>query len=136
MPNTFTTTGGTAHSSTVTGLVNGGAYNFFVRCENAAGSVNPDDYPISFSVGQPPAITSATATTLTVLTPGSFLVTTTGSPAPSLTETGALPSGVTFVNNGNGTATSAELQHRGRPALMRSQLPPAMEGLRPLKASR
>ena len=32
-------------------------------------------------------------------------MTTTGTPAPSLTETGALPSGVTFKDNGNGTAT-------------------------------
>jgi len=32
-------------------------------------------------------------------------VTATGSPTPTLTETGALPSGVTFKDNGNGTAT-------------------------------
>ena len=32
-------------------------------------------------------------------------VTTTGEPAPALTETGALPAGLTFVDNGNGTAT-------------------------------
>ena len=34
-------------------------------------------------------------------------MTTTGYPAPSLGETGTLPTGVTFVNNGNGTATIA-----------------------------
>ena len=38
-------------------------------------------------------------------TAGSFTVTTTGFPTPSLSETGTLPSGVTFVDNGNGTAT-------------------------------
>ena len=32
-------------------------------------------------------------------------MTTTGSPAPSITESGALPSGMTFKDNGNGTAT-------------------------------
>jgi hypothetical protein len=50
-------------------------------------------------------ITSANNTTFTVGAAGSFTVTTTGSPSPSLTETGALPSPVTFKNNGNGTAT-------------------------------
>src|SRR5579862_3566805 len=52
-----------------------------------------------------PAITSANSTTFTVGTAGSFTVTTTGSPTPSLTETGSLPSPVTFKDNGNGTAT-------------------------------
>ncbi len=37
MTSTFTTTGGTTHSTTVTGLTNGGSYNFFVRCQDAAG---------------------------------------------------------------------------------------------------
>jgi len=55
--------------------------------------------------GTAPAITSASSTTFTVGTAGSFTVTTTGSPTPSLTESGTLPSGVTFTNNGNGTAT-------------------------------
>jgi hypothetical protein len=52
-----------------------------------------------------PSITSASSTTFTVGTAGSFTVTTTGTPTPSLTETGALPSGVTFKDNGNGTGT-------------------------------
>ena len=39
--------------------------------------------------------------------PGTFTVTTTGSPTPAISETGALPSGVTFTDNGNGTATLA-----------------------------
>jgi large repetitive protein len=52
-----------------------------------------------------PAITSANNTTFTVGAAGSFTVTTTGAPTPSLTETGTLPSGVTFKDNGNGTGT-------------------------------
>ncbi len=54
-----------------------------------------------------PAFTSAAAASFTLNTAGSFSVTTTGTPDPSLTETGALPAGVTFVDNGNGTATLA-----------------------------
>jgi hypothetical protein len=53
-----------------------------------------------------PTITSANATTFMAGTAGSsFTVTATGTPVPTLSETGTLPSGVTFVNNGNGTAT-------------------------------
>ena len=38
---------------------------------------------------------------------GTFTVTTTGSPAPAITESGALPAGVTLTDNHNGTATLA-----------------------------
>ena len=67
---------------------------------------SPPSRTVTVTVGQAaPAITSANSTTFTVGTAGSFTVTTTGSPAPSLGETGALPSGVTFKDNGNGTGT-------------------------------
>ena len=52
MPNTFTTTGGTAHSTTVSGLMNGGSYSYFVRCQDTSGNTNTDDFTISFSVAQ------------------------------------------------------------------------------------
>ncbi len=54
-----------------------------------------------------PQILSTSSTAATVGNPFSFTVTTSGSPTPSITETGALPSGVTMVDNGNGTATLA-----------------------------
>ncbi len=59
----------------------------------------------SVTVNQAPAITSANTATFSQATAGSFTVTTTGYPAPAITETGALPSGMTFTDNGNGTAT-------------------------------
>jgi hypothetical protein len=52
-----------------------------------------------------PAFTSPTSTTFTVGTVGSFGVTTTHSSIPSLSETGSLPGGVGFVDNGDGTGT-------------------------------
>jgi hypothetical protein len=52
-----------------------------------------------------PAITSAATTTFTVGAAGTFTVTTTGNPTAAISESGALPGGVTFVDNGNGTAT-------------------------------
>ena len=52
--------------------------------------------------------TSADTTTFTVGTPGTFEVTTAGGGAvPTLTVTGALPTGVTFTDNGDRTATLA-----------------------------
>jgi sugar lactone lactonase YvrE len=52
-----------------------------------------------------PTITSASSATFLFGTDGSFTVTTTGSPTPSLSETPPLPANVTFVDNGDGTAT-------------------------------
>ena len=47
--------------------------------------------------------TSAPATTFAVGSAGTFIVTTSGSATAALTFTGALPSGVTFVDRGDGT---------------------------------
>ena len=54
MPNPFTTTGATAHSALRTGLVNGGSYTYYVRCQDGAGNANTTDFTISFSVSLPP----------------------------------------------------------------------------------
>ena len=61
MPNTFTTTGGMSHSTTVSGLENGGSYTYYVRCKDAASNANPDDYPITFSVAEPLVLHGAPA---------------------------------------------------------------------------
>jgi hypothetical protein len=61
----------------------------------------------TLTVDQAPAITSAASATFTVGTASTFTVTTTGFPAPTLTESVALPTGVTFHDNGNGTASLA-----------------------------
>ena len=50
MPNPFTTTGGTAQATPVTGLVDGGSYSYYVRCQDPAGNASSDDFPISFTV--------------------------------------------------------------------------------------
>ncbi len=61
----------------------------------------------SLIVGSAPAVTSASSTTFVAGGAGTFTVTTSGYPAPSLGETGTLPNGITWVDNGNGTATLA-----------------------------
>ena len=69
-----------------------------------------------FTVLEAPLITSADGTAFTILEAGTFTVTTTGYPsgaAIALSDGGAsLPSGVSFVDNGDGTATLG-----GTPAL-------------------
>ena len=66
----------------------------------------------TLTVQQAPAITSAASTTFTVGTPGTFTVTTTGFPTPTVSQTGTLPTGVTFtpatrVLGGTATQTGA-----------------------------
>lgn len=50
MAYTFITTGGTAHTTSVTGLANGTSYLFYVRCRDEAGNATFEDYSISFLV--------------------------------------------------------------------------------------
>ncbi len=56
-------------------------------------------------VGQAPVITSGAGATFTIGSTGTFTVTATGSPTPTFIRGGALPTGVSFTDNGNGTAT-------------------------------
>src|SRR5207247_810652 len=53
MTQTFATTGGMAHSTPVSGLVDGGSYAFYVRCLDTVANANPDDFAISFTVDLP-----------------------------------------------------------------------------------
>jgi hypothetical protein len=94
---------GTATLSGTPAATSGGTYALTITAHNGVGA----DYNQTFTltVGQPPAITSSNATSFTAGQSGSFTITTSGFPTPTLTESGALPSGVTFKDNGDGTAT-------------------------------
>ncbi len=83
----------------------GGAYPITITASNGAG--NNATQSFTLMVNQEPKIISAPNATFAFDTPGSFTVTTAGYPPPALTETGSLPSGVTFTDNKNGTATLA-----------------------------
>lgn len=51
MTGSFTVKAGTGQAASVTGLKDGGKYNFYVRCrDSASGAVNLRDYEISFKV--------------------------------------------------------------------------------------
>ena len=77
----------------------------------------PDTSLASFPLDAAPTISSSNATTLIEQVPASFRVTTNADyPTPSLTESGSLPSGVTFTDNGDGTATLAGIPAAGTAA--------------------
>jgi hypothetical protein len=104
---TFTDNGnGTGTLAGTPGAGTGGTYAITFTGTNAAGSSPAQAFTLT--VNQAPAITSANNATFIVGQSGSFTVTTSGFPAPSIARGGvALPSGVTFTDNGNGTATLA-----------------------------
>ena len=81
-----------------------GTYAVPLIATNGYGSVQQT---LTITIAQPPAITSGNSATFTAGTLGTFSVSTTGSPTAKITESGALPSGVTLTDNGNGTATLA-----------------------------
>jgi hypothetical protein len=58
MLNPFTTTGSTTHATVVSGLTGGHSHQFNVRCVDAAGNANTDDYVIAFSVAGASATSS------------------------------------------------------------------------------
>lgn len=76
-----------------------------IQAQNSAGTTNAS---LGITVREAPAFTSADSTILVVGTAGSFTVTASGSPDPVIAiDAGSLPDGVTFVDNGDGTATIA-----------------------------
>jgi hypothetical protein len=105
LPNgvTFTDNGnGTATLAGTPAYGTAGSYPFTVTASNGVGT--PAMQAFTLAVNQGPAITSANTTTFSEQVAGSFTVTATGSPTPQITEVGSLPTGVTLVDNGNGTA--------------------------------
>ena len=94
-------------TATISGTPTGtpGAFPLTITAANGAGTNATQNFTLI--VAGAPAFTSAAATTFVAGTPGNFLVTASGGPAPTIGLSGTLPAGVTFVNNGNGTATLA-----------------------------
>jgi hypothetical protein len=81
-----------------------------LQCWEPGANDTPPYYipSVQFNAVDSPAatITSANNASVVAGTPFSFTVTTTGVPTPVVTKgAGKLPKGLTFVNNGNGTAT-------------------------------
>jgi hypothetical protein len=79
-------------------------YPITITASNVAGSPT-QSFTLTVNAAAAPTITSVNQATFTEGTFGTFTVTTTGTPVPAITETGSLPSSLSFVDNGNGTAT-------------------------------
>ena len=95
---------GTATLSGTPNAGTGGTYAISFVATNTASP--PAIQSFTMTVDEPPTITSPLMASFTTAGPGSFTVTTTGFPAAAIHETGALD-GLTFTDNGNGTATLA-----------------------------
>ncbi len=89
---TFTAATGVLAGTPAAGT--GGSYPITFTASN--GVLPNATQHFTLTVIAPPTITSAAATTFTVGSAGTFTVTATGSPAPTFTETGALPTGVSL----------------------------------------
>jgi hypothetical protein len=82
----------------------GGAYTITLRASNG---LTWSTQTFTLVVAQPPAITSPLAIGLTDFIDDSVTITTSGFPRPTLSVAGGdrLPTGMSFVDNGDGTAT-------------------------------
>ena len=100
---TFTDNGDGTGTFTGTAPAKVGTYPVTITARNG---VSPTVKQIVLLyVGTVPAITSPSATQFVVGTAGSFTVTTSGFPRSTLSRTGNLPTGLSFTDNGDGTAT-------------------------------
>ena len=74
-----------------------GSYPLTFIATNTNGPSAPQNFTLTVAAtAAAPAITSAATANFLVGTAGTFTVTTTGAPTPTLSESGALPTGVTF----------------------------------------
>ncbi len=89
----------------------GGTYPLVLTAANGVGTAPTEDFTLT--VNEAPTFTNTVAATFSAEAAGSFLFTTAGFPTSALSESGPLPSGVTFVDNHNGTATLSGISSAG-----------------------
>jgi len=93
---------GTATIAGTPAPATGGVYAVTIHATNG---IDPDaSAPFTLTVDQPPALAGPSSATFVEGRSSSDTFTATGFPTPALSESGALPAGVTFVDNGDGTA--------------------------------
>ena len=88
---------------TINGLTNGTAYSITVVAQTTVGDSGAST-PAGVIPGNEIAFTSAPDDTVAIGAPFSFTVTATGSPSPTITKAGRLPSGVRFTGGKHGIA--------------------------------
>ena len=109
LPAGVTFSGGVLSGTPAAGT--GGAYSLAITASNGVGSSATQTFTLT--VDQAPAITNANGANFTAGVPGSFMVSTSAYPNATLSESGTLPSGVTFKDNGNGTGSLSGMAAAG-----------------------
>ena len=105
LPSGLTFTAGANGSATITGTPAAGTTGSYPITLTAQNSIAYANQTLTLSVGQAPAITSANSANGADLNAFSFTITSTGSPAATISESGSLPPGLKFTAGTNGTAT-------------------------------
>jgi uncharacterized protein YjbI with pentapeptide repeats len=95
-------TGGSLATGQYAGTISSGTISATVPPEGVALFLVT---PLSGATFTPPSITSSASSTFYYGTPGSVTIQTSGYPTAALTESGTLPTGMFFADNGNGTAS-------------------------------
>jgi hypothetical protein len=105
LPSAMTFTAHSNGTATLSGVPPASAVGTYPLTLTATSAEGTASQQFNLVVSTAPSITSPSdAYFVTEGSPASFAITTTGSPAPSLSESGSLPSGLAFHDNGNGTA--------------------------------
>jgi streptogramin lyase len=97
---------GTANFTGQAAAGTNGVYPVTLTATNGSTSPTTQNFTLTVTTAtSAPAITSNNSDTVSFGQPYSFTFTTSGYPAPTLKKSGTLPVGLTFVDNGDGTAT-------------------------------
>lgn len=106
MTQTFSTTGGTTHSTPISNLTNGAAYDYYVKCQDVAASPNQNvnDFTISFGIASAPSSTETENQTQ-----ANIIVNSTSSPSLPPTQPVSPVSKITGDFNNDGKANIHDL---------------------------
>ena len=130
LPSGVTFTAATGSLSGTPAVGTNGTYPITFTAANGVGANATQSFTLTVNQSQAAAMTSANNTIFAVGTPGTFQVTATGSPAPTFSETGALPAGVSFTAGGILGGTPAAGTAGSYPITITAQngiLPPATQ---------
>jgi hypothetical protein len=105
LPAGLTFTAGANGTATISGTPPATADGTYPITLTAQNSIAYANQTLTLTVGQAPAITSANSANGSDLAAFSFTVTSTGSPAATISESGSLPPGLKFTAGANGTAS-------------------------------
>jgi hypothetical protein len=99
---------GTLAGTPAFGTAAGSPYNLNITATDGNGNTSTQAFALAVGTAAGPAFTSGNSTTFTENSAGSFSVSAQGDGPVSLSESGALPSGVMFVDQGTGSGSGSQ----------------------------